>query len=360
MKGLLFFTISLIFTISVYSQAPKFSNDFLNIGVGARGLAMGSAVSATSVDVTGAYWNPAEMALGNSNFQVAGQHAQWYSGIGNYDYVGFGKRLDSDKRSFGAVSLIRMGIDDIPNTLRLRGPDGSIDYSRISSFSVADYALLVSYGRRLGNVEKDSPFSIGANLKLIHRTFGSFAKSFGFGFDAGIAYEKSGWHLSMMARDITTTFNAYKFSFSDEEKATLQLTGNDIPKSSVEVNLPKLILGIAYNIKLSNKIGLLPCVDIEFSGNGTSTQLLPASNLGIDPRIGFELDFKRKIFLRFGANNFQSIPSLIDPNKKDFSVQPSGGLGLKLGRIGLDYALTNIASTGVGLYSHYISLNLDF
>ncbi|NOT38791.1 MAG: hypothetical protein HOP11_15565 [Saprospiraceae bacterium] len=361
MKNIGFVLVCISFWSAIHAQAPKFSNDFLNIGVGARGLALGSAITSTSNDVTAGYWNPSLLPYNSSKFQVAGQHAQWYAGIGNYDYVGFGKKLDSDGKSFGAVSLIRMGIDDIPNTLRLRGPDGSIDYSRITSFSVADYALLISYGRKLKVFEEEnSGINFGGNVKIVHRSFGSFAKSIGFGIDASFSYNKGNLRLSAMGRDITTTFNAYKFSFTDEEKSTLQLSGNDVPSSSTEITLPKVILGAAYKIQLGEKIGILPSLDVEFSGNGTQSQLILPGSFGIDPRVGIEIDFRKKVFLRLGANNFQSILSLIEPDKKEFSVQPSGGLGIKFGRFTIDYALTNIGNAGTGLYSNYVSLVLDF
>ncbi|MFN8281096.1 MAG: PorV/PorQ family protein [Saprospiraceae bacterium] len=350
----------LMFSLNVvFGQAPKFSNDFLNLGVGARGMAMGGAVVSLSDDVTAGYWNPSALAQSKARFQIAGQHAQWYAGIGNYDYAAFGKSLDNEGRSFGAISLIRMGIDDIPNTLRLRGPDGSIDYSRISSFSVADYALIVSYGRKLENTDKSSPWSLGGSVKIVHRSFGSFAKAYGFGIDAGILYHRNKLRFSVMGRDITTTFNAYKFSFTDEEKATLQITGNEVPGSSIEITLPKIIAGISYQMSLGAQTHLTPAIDIEFSGNGTKTQLVQASNLGFDPRIGVELEFRNKIYLRGGIGNFQKIPQLVNQGSKDFSAQPSGGLGLRLGKLRIDYAMTNIASVGIGLYSHYISLILD-
>ena len=361
MKKPFFLFICTISTAFVLAQAPKFSNDFLNVGVGARGMAMGLAISSLTNDVTAGYWNPSLLPFNNARFQVAGQHAQWYAGIGNYDYIAFGKKLDSDGKSFGSVSLIRMGIDNIPNTLRLRGPDGSIDYNRISSFSVADYGLLVSYGRKIGTSENiGNGLSVGGGVKIVHRSFGTFANSFGFGIDASVSYIKGKLRLAAMGRDITTTFNAYKFSFSEEEKATLQVTGNEVPASSIEITLPKLITGISYQLSLGKSWGFTPSLDIEFSGNGTKSQILSTGSFGIDPRIGLEFDLRKKVFFRVGASNFQSIPSLIEPNKKDFSLQPSGGLGLKFGRIGLDYALTNIGNVGAGLYSHYVSLLVDF
>jgi len=47
----------MLLNINLNAQAPKFSNDFLNIGVGARGMGMSGAVTASTKDVTAAYWN---------------------------------------------------------------------------------------------------------------------------------------------------------------------------------------------------------------------------------------------------------------------------------------------------------------
>ena len=42
-----------------FGQFRKYSNEFLNIGAGARGLGMGASVSASVNDGTAGYWNPA-------------------------------------------------------------------------------------------------------------------------------------------------------------------------------------------------------------------------------------------------------------------------------------------------------------
>jgi hypothetical protein len=51
--------IGICLTTSVTAQFRKYSNEFLNIGAGARGLAMGSAQVASVNDGTAGYWNPA-------------------------------------------------------------------------------------------------------------------------------------------------------------------------------------------------------------------------------------------------------------------------------------------------------------
>ena len=46
----------MILPFSSYSQFRKYSNEFLNIGAGARGLAMGGAQVASARDETAGYW----------------------------------------------------------------------------------------------------------------------------------------------------------------------------------------------------------------------------------------------------------------------------------------------------------------
>lgn len=342
--------------VTLSGQAPKFSNDFLNIGVGARAMAMAGSATASTSSVQAAYWNPGLLPFNPSKFQVSAQHAEWFSGLGNYDYVAFGKRLDENSTSFGSISLIRMAIDKIPNTLRLRGPDGSIDYSRIEEFSVSDYAFMVSFGKKLAS----GKWAFGLNAKVIHRNFGNFANAWGFGFDAALHYQSSKLGLSVMARDITTSFNAYRFTFSDEEKAILQQTNNDIPVSSVEYTLPRLVTGLCYVFRLGSKVHLLSEINLELSTNGTESSLVSKNKFNIDPRMGIELDIANKVYLRGGLGNFQKILKVDGSSDKELSYNPSAGLGIHFGKITIDYAMSNIGSKGVGLYSHFFSINLDF
>ena len=43
------------------SSAPKYSNEFLSIGISARALGMSNTVVASVNDVTGGYWNPSAL-----------------------------------------------------------------------------------------------------------------------------------------------------------------------------------------------------------------------------------------------------------------------------------------------------------
>ncbi|HYG52709.1 MAG TPA: hypothetical protein VD905_17485, partial [Flavobacteriales bacterium] len=124
---------------------PKYSNEFLSIGVGARALGMSNAFLATCDDVTGGYWNPAAL-LHVKDMQVGLMHASYFANIAKYDYGGIAKTIDQS--SAAAFSVIRFGVDDIPNTTELIDAQGNIDYDKVTTFSAADYAFIFSYARK--------------------------------------------------------------------------------------------------------------------------------------------------------------------------------------------------------------------
>jgi hypothetical protein len=134
-------------------SAPKYSNEFLQIGVGARAAALGGAQSAVVSDVTSAYWNPAGLLQGPDLPEFALMHSEYFAGIAKYDYAGLALPVKAGGRF--AASFIRLGIDDIPNTLFLVEPDGSLNYNNIQSFSSADYAFLFSYAKHVKTTPKE-------------------------------------------------------------------------------------------------------------------------------------------------------------------------------------------------------------
>ncbi|MEL7162594.1 MAG: hypothetical protein AAFN92_17690, partial [Bacteroidota bacterium] len=106
--------------------AQKYSNEFLTIGVGARAHGMGTAVVASQQDVYAAAWNPAGLSAldRDAGLEIGAMHAEWFGGVGNYDYLGFTLPLSSKNQRIG-LSVIRFGIDNIPNTLSLYEADGT-------------------------------------------------------------------------------------------------------------------------------------------------------------------------------------------------------------------------------------------
>ena len=353
-KLILLFTISFITTHLLTAQV--YSNEFLAIGVGARAHGMSGAVTATTSDLYSTYWNPAGLTQLESPFQVGIMHAEWFGGVAKYDFVGFARPLSSPtkKRAIG-LSVIRLGIDQIPYTLNLVGADGSINYDNVSQFSAADYALQMTYAQEL-----NPNFSIGGNMKIIRRVIGSMASAWGVGADVGIQYRKGNWRLAAVGRDITTTYNAWTATLTEEEKQTFARTGNTIPKSSVEITKPTFFLAAGYQAPLSKDIKLTIEADAGFATDGQRNVLVSSKAFNLDPRFGLELEYQKNVWLRAGLGNFQRLKNEQDPTKKDLNMEPNIGVGLRLGRLVVDYALTNIGNVSAVQYSHIFSLKLDF
>lgn len=337
-----------------FGQIAKYSNEFLNVGVSARAMAMGNANVSSVNDVTAGYWNPSGLLYQQSNLQLGLMHAEYFAGIAKYDYIAASKRIDSN--SVAAISFIRFGVDNIPNTLDLVDANGNVDYSRIKSFNAVDAAVLISYAR---NLQKIKGLKMGGNFKIIRRKLGEFGGAWGFGLDLGAMYDYKKWHFGVMGRDISGTFNAWTYSLTDDEKNTFALTGNEIPTNSVEVTVPKLILGSSrevYNWK--DKINVLAEVNLTNTFDGKRNTVVKTKTWSMEPNLGVEIGIIKHIYPRIGVGNFQK---QLNAKGDAFvnTMQLNFGLGLKYKIFALDYAYTDIGDRSIALYSHIFSLKID-
>lgn len=337
----------------IHAQTAKYSNEFLSIGVGGRGLGMSGSVAASTTTAEAAFWNPAGLALMNSDRQLSLMHSEYFAGIASYDYGTFATRLD--KTSVAAVSMIRFGVDDIPDTSELIDSEGNIHYDRVRSFSAADYAFLLSYSRAANR----EGLHYGGNVKIIRRMAGDFARSWGFGADLGIRYETDNWIFAATGKDITSTFNAWSYDLTDQMKEVFTITGNTIPVSSVEITTPRLILAAAGKFNISPAIELLTEVNLDLTTDGKRNVPVKTNIVSMDPAMGMELNYNQLVFLRGGIGKFQQTKTINGGTETTF--QPTIGIGINLKeRFFLDYALTDPAGNSVALYSHVFSLRIKF
>ncbi len=352
-------------TASPGQVVRKYSNDFLEIGVGARGLGMSNAQAATASDAYACYYNPAGLVNIPNTFQIGFMHNEYFAGIAKYDYLTVAIPVTPKKRVIG-FSFYRFGIDDIPNTLFLIQPDGSINYNNITSFSSADYAFMFHYAQTL----PVPGLSIGGSAKIIYRQIGHFAKAYGFGIDAALKYQIKNWHVGLMCQDISSTFDAWHMSFTDAEKQVLLQTNNALPGNTLEITTPLITLAGAYEAvivkKAKNSFSILPEIDLGFTTDGRRNVLLSANPISMDFRAGLELKYSPAkdidLLLRGGVGNLQRATN--ETGKKTFIVSPSIGAGIHIKIVSIDYALTNLttissASDGAGLYSNVISVRVD-
>jgi hypothetical protein len=339
---------------TVNSQARKYSNEFLNIGVGARALAMGNANIVSATGVQAGYWNPSGLLEQKNEIEVGLMHAEYFAGIAKYDFIGASKRIDSN--SVAGISILRFGIDNIPNTLDLIDANGNFDYSRIKSFNAVDFAALLSYARKIPTLKG---VDIGGNFKIIRRRIGDFGGAWGFGLDAGAKYTYKEWKLAAMARDVTGTFNAWSYNLNEQETATLLQTNNVIPSSSLEVTLPRLILGVARSTTFwKDRISLMAELNLINSFDGMRNTVIRSDLWSAEPAFGLEIGYKGFVYLRGGLGNIQK--QLNDRATLYITtVQPNFGAGVKYRMFTLDYALTDIGDRSIALYSNIFSLKID-
>ena len=310
-----FVLLSLLAAWAVPAHATRYAGEFLRVGVGARALGMGGAFAGLADDGTAAYWNPAGLpSLGTK--QITAMHAEQFGSIVKYDFLSFTTPLGSPGKAKQAlaVSLIRLGVDDIPDTRGLEILDvngnGKFDYpedrlivdeSRFVFSSDNDVALVFSYGREVG-----SGFSLGGNVKVIHQWLGDSLRSNGFGLDVGVLWVGSrGWSAGAKLSDATTT-------------QILWNTGTD------EFIAPSLRMGGARTLDFSNKRHIVTAaldVQVGFSDEQLSSQ----ANIGsvtFEFHPGLEYWLERRVALRAGfqAQNF------------------TAGAGFRYRKFGLDYA----------------------
>ncbi|WP_304198477.1 PorV/PorQ family protein [Flavobacterium alvei] len=322
----------------------------MNIGVDAAALGMSNAVTSSTNDVNSGYWNPAGL-VNLEDHQLSLMHANYFANIAKYDYIAYANTID-DESAWG-ISLIRFGVDDIMNTTELIDSQGNIDYNRISLFSTADYGVTFSYARKL----QVPGFQFGVNAKIIRRIIGNFASSWGFGFDAGLQFEKNDWKFGLMLRDITTTYNVWSIDEAEYKKIADAIPGQnqELPEST-EITAPKAQLGLSKKFIVRYDYSILAAANLNMQFAKTN-DILSTDFVSVDPALGFEFGYTDLVFLRAGVGNFQNIQQIDTTEKVGF--QPNIGLGFKYKGIQIDYALTNLGNQSAALYSNIFSVKVD-
>ncbi len=139
-----------------YAQVTKVGTtaaSFLEIPVGARAVAMGSAFAAVSDDASAMYWNPSGIARLTQSDAIF-SHAAWIADI-SFNYGGIAIPLgEIGTLGFNFTSLT---MADMERTTE-DAPEGTGE-----TFSAGSYAIGVAYARNLTDW-----FSIGANIKYIN------------------------------------------------------------------------------------------------------------------------------------------------------------------------------------------------
>lgn len=320
------FLLTQLAALQAQTAVAKYAGEFMATGFGGRALGMGGAYVSVADDITAAYWNPAGL-MQTSYPEFSLMHEQRFGGLANYNYGGvawpFGPKYTL------ALSVTRLGVDDIPDTrnalIDLNGngqidPNERLDENAIKYFSSADWVGYLTYA-----FKANENLSLGVNLKLIHRSLAE-ANASGVGFDIGAMYHPmEDLNLGGTVQDVTTTLMAWS-------------TGRN------ELVSPTVKLGGSYSIHALGGT-ILPALTFDFMGENRQTaSLWHVGAFSVNPRAGVEYRFQNLFALRAGYSDTQDL---------------TFGAGIHLPKLYLDYAYgQNDLFTTFKDASHRISLRL--
>lgn len=355
----------------------KYGAEFLAGGTGARALGMGGAYVALAEDVTAGYWNAA--GLGGTTYpEIAYMHVERFAGVISFDYAA--ASLPVSARSTVGLSLFRSGVNDIVNTLDAWNADLGqpvADYqNRITRFSAADYAFMVSYAR-----QTTDHLMLGGTGKVVRRTIGGFAGAWGYSFDVSALYRRGPLRLGLNLQDLSTMLqswsvdpNAFAVDCTDEDGVTYQAcvdpdTGEPyatnaeryealfeqrLPEGGTEVVLPLARFGAGYvlPVGLAPESRLTVGLGADVRIKGREAYALDLGGVSVHPRLGAEFEYRGVAALRAGLSQL-----LVGEGVT--SVAPSVGAGLTLRQLQVDYSFGDFAGATADLgFSHRISLRL--
>jgi hypothetical protein len=256
-------------------------NAFLKCGVGARGIALGKALTASTDDASAGYWNPAGLTQ-VKHHEIIGMYSEPFQMVSDLGYHTLSLAIPTSSGCF-ALNVVYLDIEGMFYTVDITSAQiKDTDYNGFQIFGNHEVACLVSYA-----TTPISRFSVGATLKgvqikMLDQASGSYGLDLGFLYRLG-----KNIRLGLVAQDIFST----------------KLLGRR-PE-------PRVKAGAALQIK-----GILASLDLE-------TLPFAGAVEHFEYHAGVEVSVLGTFFLRGGYSSDTGEPTL--------------GFGLDLGRISMDY-----------------------
>lgn len=329
--------VSFLALVAAPAQATKYAGEFMKIPVGARAVGMGAAFSAIADDATSPFWNPAGMVYLPYKEGFL-QHSEKFGSLVNHDFgsVVWPMKNGEENRSAIGVSLVAVGVPDIPITPRPGGLQPGLDFDDFGRdgnpttsdpgqnngtwdpgerlnltaddlfmASSMDMALSLAYA-----LQRSKHWAFGAAVKFVRQslpdtTFGEHVTSFGAGLDFGALWmPNDAITMGVVMHDLTTTY----------------LTWSNGVR---EIVAPNLTTGIAFNFYPAQGHALTWGTELawDFEGRDLDSQL-KLGPLNSDLRLGLEYWYRNTLALRSGLNG------------KDLDF----GAGVRYRHFGVDYA----------------------
>jgi hypothetical protein len=210
---------------------------FLKVGVGARNVALGTAVTGIAGDVTQMFYNPAGIALKEKTLQASFTYNKWIADIGHsaaavsYNWEGVGTI------GVGFITFGLSGIEalrDIPVDPNL--VQYQIDNNTNSTYDYRDIAYQVTFSRYL--IDR---LALGITVKGVSQTIDGVGAT-AFAIDFGSLY-----HIGVLDWTIAARFNNL---------------GSDLKFYDIPAALPlQFTIGTAMMPYKDESVGVLVSVD---------------------------------------------------------------------------------------------------
>jgi hypothetical protein len=325
------------------AHADKYAGAFMESGGGARALGMGAAFTAVADDPSTTFWNPAGLA-GVTRRELLLMHSERFGDLIDRDFAAYvqpvGWRLFGGQSAGVGISLIRLGVDDIPFTNHLTDDlddngDGTVDdeellglfdlQDQIRYKSDQEFGLLLSYGEQKG------AWRVGGSLKFIRQSVGPYS-SLGVGADLAVLRPAIWKRLDfgLKLQDVTTTYLSWS-------------TGHN------EVITPAIVPGLAWRQPVPRwnmDVTLAGSVETRFDNRGDADQYSSGS-LSANAHAGLELGFSQRVFVRTGFDGGFDAGHF------------AAGAGFRLEPLTIDYAYAGDALE-IDEVTHRVSVSVRF
>jgi len=299
---------------------------FLKIGVGARGTALGESFVAVANDASALYWNPAGLVQFSDN-QVFVAHT-WYVVDLDHDYVGGVYHLSANDALGFSITSLRT--EDMEITTETQ-PFGTGRY-----FSFGDIALGLSYARKMTD-----QFSFGVTARYVEETL-DILKMRGLLVDLGTYY----WTGIGSSRFAVVVSN---FGSDVAPSGDVTLYNGSTVSSFQSFSPPtQFKLGFAFEPMQTDEQRVTTSIELNHPNDN-------AENV----HVGVEFEWRKLLTLRAGTKRTIGEPLFGEDNSSSASFTAGFGVTAPIAERNFffDYAFQNYGKLG-GV--HKISLGVPF
>ena len=288
---------------------------FLKIGVGARGVAMGESFVASATDASALYWNPAALVQFTDDQAIAA-HTEYLVDI-KHEFFGLAWHLTGQDAVGASFTSLHMADMEVTTEAQ---PFGTGRY-----FAFGDIAAGLSYSRKMTD-----QFSFGATVKYVEETLDVLKMR-------SVLVDLGTWYWTGLG---STRFAVVIANF-----------GADVaPKGTVTTFDGTQISGFqSFSVPTEFRLGFaMDAFQTEDNLLTTSIQLNHPNDNAENVRLGLEYSFRKTFFLRAGIKRTIGQQFLGADLTSEENVALGAGVLVPMGLsvIGADYAWTNFSRLG--------------